>query len=88
MNIDTFTEQLRQEGFAEITTVEREPGGGLGDHAHPFEAKALIVAGEITITVDGQSTIYCSGEIFHLASGVQHEECYGPAGVRYLVGRR
>ena len=50
MNIDTFSEQLRHEGFAEITTVEREPGGGLGDHAPPFEAKALIVAGAITIT--------------------------------------
>ena len=35
MNIDTITEQLRQEGFAEITTVEREPGGDLGDHAPP-----------------------------------------------------
>ena len=88
MNIDTFSEQLRHEGFAEITTVEREPGGGLGDHAHPFEAKALIVAGEITITVGGRSATYRAGEIFHLANGVQHEERYGPAGVRYLVGRR
>lgn len=49
---------------------------------------ALIVAGEITITADGRSVTYRSGEIFHLGNGVQHEERYGPAGVRYLVGRR
>lgn len=41
-------------------------------YSHPFESRALIPA----------------GEIFHLPHGILHKERYGPAGVRYLVGRK
>ncbi|BAL23056.1 cupin domain-containing protein [Azoarcus sp. KH32C] len=68
--------------------VEREPNGALDTHTHPFEAKALILAGEILIRTEAEATTYRVGDVFHLAANEPHTESYGPAGVRYLVGRR
>ncbi len=84
----TFETRLRNEGFSQTVIVEREANGRLGLHTHPFEALALILAGEIRIDVDGESRLYRVGEVFHLAAAEPHSESYGPDGVRYLVGRR
>jgi quercetin dioxygenase-like cupin family protein len=82
-----FEAQLVSEGF-EIALVEREPNGFLDTHEHPFEAKALILAGEISIGTGETDRRYRAGEIFHLQAGVPHTERYGPQGVRYLAGRK
>ena len=84
----TFETRLRNDGFSQTVIVEREANGRLGLHTHPFEALALILAGEIRIDVDGESRLYRVGEVFHLAAAEPHSESYGPEGVRYLVGRR
>ncbi|WP_334118525.1 hypothetical protein [Limnobacter sp.] len=39
---DEFLKELELTGFSEVVTVTREGSTGLGDHHHPFEAKALI----------------------------------------------
>ena len=49
MEHDQFVELLRQEGFEQLVTVEREPNGALDLHRHPFEAKALILDGELRL---------------------------------------
>jgi hypothetical protein len=43
---------------------------------------------EITLEIEGRETVYRTGDVFHLALGERHVERYGPAGVRYLVGRK
>jgi quercetin dioxygenase-like cupin family protein len=88
MNADLFRQELQRKGFATITTVTREPDGFLDTHSHPFEAKALILSGEITLVCQGQGTLYRPGEVFYLAQAEPHTERYGPAGVTYLVGRK
>jgi len=88
MSRDEFIALLDREGFREIVTVEREAHGALGVHTHPHEAKALVLAGEIRIETDDAATTYGVGQVFHLAAGEPHAERYGPAGVRYVVGRR
>ncbi len=88
MNAAQFSERLVAEGFGEIVTVERPPGGALDEHTHPFEAKALILDGEIAIEIDGRTEVFRTGQLFHLPAGMPHAEHYGPAGVRYLVGRK
>ncbi|MDE2586047.1 MAG: cupin domain-containing protein [Betaproteobacteria bacterium] len=87
MTPEQFSEQLAGEGFAQIVTVER-PAGELTEHAHPFEAKALILEGEITLEIAGRVAVYRAGQVFHLPAETPHRESYGPAGVRYLVGRK
>jgi quercetin dioxygenase-like cupin family protein len=84
---ETFIRTLAQEGFPEPVLVTREPGH-MDEHTHPFEAKALIVAGEITIRSNGEAQVYCVGDVFHLPANVPHVEDYGPQGVQYLAGRK
>lgn len=88
MDSEHFLQQLRAQGYTEVTTVTREPHGHLDTHSHPFEARALILDGEISICCNGHESLYCPGEVFHLGRDVPHTERYGPTGVRYLVGRR
>lgn len=88
MTPEQFAAELAREGFEPAVTVTREAGGMLGDHTHPFDAKALILAGEIGITVAGVEQVYRAGEMFQLPAATQHSECYGAEGVTYLAGRR
>ena len=88
MDRNSFLQMLAAEGFPEPVTVERAANGGLEPHRHEFEAKALIVEGEITLEVDGRKTVYRPGEVFHLATNQLHAEQYGAQGVRYLSARK
>jgi quercetin dioxygenase-like cupin family protein len=88
MERNAFTRLLAEEGFAQTVLVEREADGVLDTHVHPFEAKALVLAGELVIEIDGTPRSYKAGDIFHLQSHCAHAETYGPQGVTYLVGRK
>ncbi|MGS0741961.1 cupin domain-containing protein [Glaciimonas sp. GG7] len=88
MDRDEFVSMINKEGFAEGAIVEREINGALDTHVHPFEAKALILAGELHLLVDGAERAYLPGQIFHLQANVPHSERYGSEGVQYLVGRK
>ena len=87
MDRKTFMRELSADGVTELVSVTRETGA-LGTHVHPFEAKALVLDGELTIEVDGVSSRYGVGDVFHLPANCAHAERYGPQGVTYLVGRK
>lgn len=87
MDRETFIRTLASEGFPEPVLVTRE-AGTMNEHTHPFEAKALIVAGEIGISVNGAETVYRPGDVFHLPANTPHFERYGADGVQYLAGRK
>jgi len=87
MDRDAFVGALRAEGFTQFVVVTRD-AGELDTHTHPFEAKALILAGEIHIRAGGAERVYRRGDTFHLAANAPHTERYGPQGVQYLVARR
>lgn len=86
MTPEEFEQQMRQQGY-EIATVERA-AGSMDLHSHPFEARALILDGEITIVAEGKTQFCRSGEVFQLDAHVPHTETYGPAGVRYIAARK
>ena len=88
MNSKQFLQLLRQDGFPEPVEVQQAPNGQLGIHEHPFEVKALVVEGDITIVIDGLGKIYKAGEIFHLELKQPHAESYGSEGVKYLASRK
>jgi quercetin dioxygenase-like cupin family protein len=88
MERDDFIEMLAREGFTQTVLVEREANGFIDDHEHPFEAKALILEGEITLRHGARETRYRVGDVFHLQANEPHWERYGPDGVCYLVGRK
>ena len=88
MNTHEFEAQLKSQGYQVIASVEQPPGYAMGEHTHPFDACALITAGDFTITVDGQARHYAVGDTFRLPAGTSHTESAGPQGVKYVAGRR
>ena len=88
MDIASFETALRSEGFANIETKQLPPAGRNTGHAHPFEVRALVLDGQISLTVAGEARTYRKGEVFTMATGCEHTEEVGEEGVRYLVGRR
>jgi quercetin dioxygenase-like cupin family protein len=88
MNTETFEAELRRDGFTEIDTRSLPPGQINPAHSHPFGVKALVLEGEITLTVDGADRTYRGGDVFTMANGCEHAEHVSQAGVSYLVGRK
>lgn len=87
MNRADFKAALQAEGYRQFVTVTRE-SGDMKTHSHPFEAKALILQGEITIVIDSDERVFRVGEVFHLLANQAHAERYGSEGVQYLAGRK
>ena len=88
MNRAQFILKLEQEGYPQPVEVLREPNGFLGNHTHPFEVIALVLNCNIELTVEGVTSNYEPGNIFHLTHEQLHSEAYGPYGVHYLAARK
>jgi quercetin dioxygenase-like cupin family protein len=58
------------------------------DHVHEFDARVMVLTGEITITRDGMPIIYRAGDSCAVPRGHPHAERAGPEGVCYIAGRR
>jgi len=87
INQTTFEALLKEKGFPAPVLVERD-AGELGPHRHDFEPMALVLDGEIEIEIIGKTTVYRSGDVFHLEPNQLHSERYGVKGVRYLASRQ
>jgi len=85
---DTFRTQALAEGFDEVLERRWEPDTVLDTHTHPFAVKAVVTAGELWLTVDGQTRHLQPGDTFMLDRDVPHAERYGPSGAAYWVARR
>ena len=85
MNKEEFASELSREGFKEVVTVTREADGFMDLHTHPFEAKALILDGELKIWVT-DTEIFCkAGDTFHLLAETAHSVRYRRACVTDFV---
>jgi quercetin dioxygenase-like cupin family protein len=88
VNTTAFEAQLKTQGYQDITLVSRDATYQLGEHSHPFDACALIMAGSIRLQVHGVDRVYHTGEVFELARDTVHHEWAGSNGVSYIAGRR
>jgi quercetin dioxygenase-like cupin family protein len=57
------------------------------EHAHGFDARLLILQGEMTIVCGAERHTYRAGETFDMPAGRRHSEHVGPEGVTYVAGR-
>jgi mannose-6-phosphate isomerase-like protein (cupin superfamily) len=83
-----FESQARAEGFDEVLSREWKPDTVVDTHTHAFAVKALVVAGEMWLTVGGNTRHLRAGDPFTLDRDVPHAERYGPEGATYWVARR
>ena len=82
-----FDSEVRARGASEV--LERQWGAGavVQPHLHPFDADALVVQGEMWLTVGEETRHLLPGDTFLIGRGVMHAERYGEQGATFWVGR-
>jgi len=56
-------------------------------HAHDFDARIMVLSGEITLTRDGKPDVFHADDHSEIPAGCQHTTKVGPEGVAYIVGK-
>jgi len=83
-----FDRQSRAAGYDEVLERRWPPNTVLDTHTHAFDVEALVIEGEMWLTV-GDDTLHLQrGQRFTLARQVAHAERYGAHGAAYWVARR
>jgi quercetin dioxygenase-like cupin family protein len=88
MDTTGFEAALVKDGYKDIETKALRSDYRAREHSHPFDVRALVLAGEITLAWNGTARSFAAGDVFTMDAGCSHAEAAGPEGVRYLVGRR
>ena len=88
MDANAFEAALKAEGFTEIETKSMDARPANASHRHPFDARALVLEGEMRVTCDGEVHTCRAGDSFTLLANREHTEQYGPDGARFIIGRR
>ena len=83
---EMFESDLRREGF-EVVHGAQKPGYSGDPHAHDFDARIMVLSGEITLTRDNKPQTFRAGDHCEVPAGCVHAEQVGPEGVAYIVGK-
>jgi quercetin dioxygenase-like cupin family protein len=87
MDRQSFEEALKRDGYEVNTSTT--PGAKTNPvHSHPFDVRAMVLEGALTLACDGKVETYKPGQVFTMQRGCEHAESYGPEGAITLVGRR
>jgi len=81
-----FESDLRREGF-DVVNGGQQPGFTEDPHAHDFDARIMVLAGEITVCRDGRQDVFHAGDHCEIPAGCEHSTNVGPEGVAYIVGK-
>jgi quercetin dioxygenase-like cupin family protein len=87
MNQSEFEAELRRDGY-EVRYGGMSAGTVNPEHAHDWDARLMVIGGEITLVRAGKPETFRVGDSCAVAAGELHTEHVGPQGVAYLVGRR
>jgi len=85
---EEFTTEALAEGFDEVLERQWAPLTIVETHTHPFALKAIVVQGEMWLTVDEHTRHLRPGDLFSLEVAVEHAERYGQDGATYWVARK
>ena len=87
MDSQAFEAELKRDGYDVLTNTTA--GAKINpEHSHPFDVRAMVLRGALTLTCGGASQTYKPGEVFAMERGCLHYESYGPEGAVVLLGRR
>ena len=85
---EDFESDARARGFDEVVERKWPPLTVLDTHTHSFAVEALVVQGEMWLTVGDNTRHLLPGDTFELEREVPHAERYGSEGATYWVARR
>ena len=60
-----------------LSLVEFEPGAIVQPHSHPHEQMGMLLEGELTFTISGQTQTLQPGEMWRIPGGVVHSAVAG-----------
>lgn len=87
MDRQSFESELKRDGYEIMTNTT--PGVKVNpEHSHPYDVKAMVLKGALTLSRDGAARTYKPGETFAMPRGCLHSESYGPEGAVTLLGRK
>jgi quercetin dioxygenase-like cupin family protein len=81
-----FESDLRREGF-DVVCGGQQPCFAEDLHEHDFDARIMVLAGEICVSRDGRQDVFHAGDHCEIPAGCQHATKVGPEGVAYIVGK-
>jgi quercetin dioxygenase-like cupin family protein len=87
MNQSEFEAELQSQGY-QVFYGGLQAGMVNPDHAHDWDARVMVIGGEITLTRGGKAETFRVGDSCAVAAGEVHAEHVGPQGVAYIAGRR
>ena len=87
MNQSEFEADLRRQGY-QVFYGGLQAGMVNPDHAHDWDARVMVIGGEITLTRAGKAETFRVGDSCAVAAGEVHAEHVGPQGVAYIARRR
>ena len=82
-----FEEQLKQDGYQEISTRVMEPRPANDERTHDCTVRGLVTQGQFIVSCGDDVRSYTAGDVFEVAAGVRHNEAVGPDGATVTVGR-
>lgn len=85
---DQFEGDAHSRGFDEVIERRWSPGLVLQPHVHSFAVNALVVEGEMWLTVGADTQHLQAGQTFTLDRNIEHSERYGADGAVVWVARR
>ena len=83
-----FESQARAAGYDEALVRQWAPDAVIAQHAHAFDADAVVTEGEMWLTCGDETRHLLPGDTFQLPNGTPHAERYGAQGAVYWVARR
>ena len=83
-----LADQLIREGYSHLYVWEDGPHVDYPEHQHRADSAHIVLNGEMTITSDGETRLYRTGDRVDVPAGVKHSAKAGPMGCRYLIGER
>jgi len=88
ITFQAFENEARAQGFDEVIERKWTPGAVLEPHTHPFSVRALVVQGEMWLSVGDDVRHLRPGDEFAIDRDVSHSERYGAEGATYWAARR
>jgi quercetin dioxygenase-like cupin family protein len=83
-----FREQLRRQGFSRVYVWQDGAGAFYPDHTHDGLTAHIILDGEMTLTMRGESKTFRTGDRCDVPADALHAARMGPEGCRYMIGEK
>jgi quercetin dioxygenase-like cupin family protein len=86
MHEQEIMKKLREEGFSQTYVREDSPNASYPEHTHLTETAHVILRGELTLQMAGETKTFREGERCDVPAGAVHSAKMGSHGCRYVIG--